>query len=75
MYWISASNDSMSGNCRAFEADTSADVRNLPTSIREGVQQGNDVISCQKVEKGSVCLVLNPASYYKLNSENEWIQL
>ena len=72
MYWINPNNSDMAGGCRSFEADTTADVQNLPTSTREGVQQGDDIISCQKVQKGSTCLVISPATYYKLNSQDEW---
>lgn len=73
MYWINANNDDMRGGCRAFEADTTADIKNLPTSKKEGVKQGDDNISCQKVSKGSTCLVISPATYYKLNSQDEWV--
>lgn len=72
MYWINPNNNDMRNGCRAFQADTQADVKNLPTSSKEGVQQGDDVISCQKVQKGSTCMVLNPATYYILNSSDVW---
>lgn len=75
MYWINENNPDMKGNCRAFYADTIADLTNLPTSSAMGVQQGNDIISCQKVEKGSSCMVLGSSKYYILNSQDVWTEL
>lgn len=75
MYWINPNNPDMRGNCRAFYADNVSDVSNLPTSSREGVKQGNDNISCQKVEKGSSCLVVGASKYYMLNSQDQWVEL
>lgn len=75
MYWINSNNNDMRDGCRAFTADTQADVKNLPTSSKEGVKQGDDITSCQKVQKGSTCMVLNPASYYVLNSSDTWVML
>lgn len=72
MYWINQNNPDMRDGCRAFYCDTEADVANLPTSTRMGVQQGDDVISCQKVQKGSSCLVIGSAKYYMLNSHDVW---
>ncbi len=75
MYWINHNNPDMRGDCRAFYADTPADIANLPTSSALGVQQGNDTISCQKVGKGSSCLVLGGSKYYILNSNDTWVEL
>ena len=75
MYWINPNNPDMRGGCKAFECDSQSDIQNLPTSSREGVQQGDDIISCQKVAKGSTCMCMNPSSYYKLNSHDEWKQM
>jgi hypothetical protein len=75
MYWIDANNPDMRGGCRSFNADTVADVANLPTSTSLGVKQGDDDTSCQKVAKGSSCLVLGSSQYFKLNSEDQWVEL
>lgn len=75
MYWINENNPDMKGDCKAFYADNSSDVSNLPTSSTLGVQQGNDVISCQKVAKGSSCMVLGTSKYYILNSNDVWVEL
>ena len=75
MYWINENNPDMRGNCRAFYADTTADVNNLPTSSTLGVQQGDDIVSCQKIDKGSSCMVIGAAKYYVLNSEDVWIEM
>lgn len=75
MYWINENNPDIRGGCRAFYCDTTADVANLPTSTRMGVQQGDDVTSCQKVKKGSSCLVIGASKYYILNSQNSWVEL
>ena len=75
MYWINPNNSDMRGGCRAFTADTSADIQNLPTANKRGVQQGDDVTSCLPCAKGSTCMVLSPASYYTLNSSDNWILL
>lgn len=75
MYWINGNNHEMVGGCRSFYADTVDDIDNLPTSTREGVPQGNDTLAHKKVKKGSTCLVINPASYFMLNSEDEWKQM
>ena len=75
MYWINENNPDMRGNCRAFFADTTADVAKLPTSSALGVQQGDDKTSCQKVAKGSSCLVLGSSKYFVLNSDDTWVEL
>lgn len=75
MYWINENNPDMRGNCKAFYADSVDDISKLPTSTRMGVQQGNDNVSCQKVAKGSSCLVLGGSKYYILNSQDVWTEL
>ncbi len=75
MYWINQNNPDMRGDCRAFYCDTEDDVKNLPTSTKLGVQQGNDVTSCQKVGKGSSCLVIGASKYYMLNSYDVWKEI
>lgn len=75
MYWINPNDPDMKGNCRAFYCDTMDDIPNLPTSSALGVQQGNDIISCQKVEKGSNCMVIGSSKVLVLNSHDEWKEL
>lgn len=75
MYWINPNNPDMRGGCRSFYADTVSDIQNLPTSSKMGVQQGDDNISCQKVAKGSSCMVIGASKYYVLNSQDTWVEL
>lgn len=75
MYWINENNPDMRGNCKSFYADTVSDIANLPTSTRLGVQQGDDIVSCQKVGKGSSCMVINDSKYFLLNSNDVWKEL
>lgn len=75
MYWINENNPDMRGNCRSFFADSTSDVANLPTSTSLGVKQGDDNTSCQKVAKGSSCLVLGSSKYFVLNSDDTWVEL
>jgi hypothetical protein len=75
MYWINPNNTDMRNGCRAFYCDTNADVFNLPTSKRKGVQQEDDVTSCQPVSKGSSCMVIGSAKYFVLNSQDIWVEM
>ena len=73
MYWLdSAQSYSGSENQRDFFCDTPDDIPNLPTSSHEGIQQGDDTVSCQIVEKGSSCFCISPNALYVLNSQDEW---
>lgn len=73
MYWLDSTQQyTGSPTQRDFFCDTSSDIEMLPTAEREGVQQGDDTISCQKVEKGSTCLCISPVALYILNSQDEW---
>ena len=74
-YWLD-SNQSYTGSPaqRDFWCDTPDDVQNLPTSSAEGVQQGEDTVSCQKCEKGSTCFCIKPTSLYILDSTDTWVK-
>ena len=75
MYWLdSAQSYAGSENQRDFYCDTPDDIPNLPTSSHEGVQQGDDTVSCQVVDKGSSCFCINPVALYFLNSKDEWVK-
>lgn len=75
MYWINGNNREMNSGCVSFYCDIESDVAQLPTSQRLGVQQGDDITSCQKVKKGSTCLVLGASKYFILNSNDVWVEL
>jgi hypothetical protein len=74
-YWLDSS-QSYAGSPvqRDFWCDTDSDIQNLPTSAHEGVQQGEDTVSCQKCEKGSTCFCISPTKLYILNSQDEWVE-
>lgn len=72
-YWIDPTQEDVgTPPQRDFMCDTPADVPNLPTMTRLGVQQGEDTVSNQIVEKGSSCFCISPVGLYILNSEDEW---
>ena len=57
----------------AFIADSSADVQNLPTVHNPGTQQGDDNVSLDPVNPGSMVFVISTSRVYKLNSKDEWV--
>lgn len=75
MYWIDSDKEYTGTPAQMdFWCDTPDDVPNLPTSSRLGVQQGDDTVSCQKVNKGSTCFCISPAKLFVLNSEDSWVE-
>lgn len=73
MYWIDSTQEyTGTPTIRNFYCDTPADITNLPTSSSEGVQQGDDTVSCQKVSPGSSCLCIGSGELYMLNSLDQW---
>lgn len=75
-YWIDTTQDyTGTPAIRNFFCDSPSDIQNLPTSSHEGVQQGNDTISCQKVNPGSFCLCIGSSEGYMLNSSDNWISV
>lgn len=77
-YWIDSSTSYTGMGYpvqRDFYCDTSADINDLPTSTHEGVQQGNDTVSCKPVSKGSSCLCIGSSSLYVLNSQDKWVEM
>lgn len=74
MYWIDTTQEyTGTPPIRNFFCDTTSDVNDLPTSQHEGVKQGEDTISCQKVNPGSFCLCIATSSGYILNSNDQWV--
>lgn len=71
-YWINHNNSYLPAKQIAFECDDVADVSNLPTSKKKGVQQGDDTTSCQMVNPGSSCLCYEDGNLYKLKSDDTW---
>ena len=57
----------------AFIADTPADIANLPTSHHKGTQQGDDNVSLEPVNAGSVVFIISTSEVYQLNSTDSWI--
>ena len=57
----------------AFIADTPADIANLPTSHHEGTQQGDNNVSLEPVNPGSVVFIISTSDVYMLNSVDEWV--
>lgn len=75
MYWIDSDKEYVGTPAQTdFWCDTTSDIPNLPTSQHEGVQQGDDTVSCQKCNKGSTCFCISPVGLYILNSEDEWVE-
>lgn len=74
MYWLDTTQKTVGSPAQqSFYADTEDDIRNLPTSSKEGVKQGSDNTSYKKTAKGSVCYVIATTNVYMLNSRDEWI--
>lgn len=74
MYWIDTTQEyTGTPAIRNFFCDATSDVNDLPTSSALGVQQGEDTISCQKVNPGSFCLCIGTGSGYILNSNDQWV--
>lgn len=73
-YWIDESAPVGSRRQITFLMDTDSDVANLPTSVASGVQQGQDVVSCQPCGKGSRALSIGSGNIFLLNSQDEWIE-
>ena len=78
MYWINYSDPLSINSSRQvpFWADYNSDISLLPRYNVEGVQQGENTISCQPVEPGSMCTVIEDASVWVLGMEdNQWHKL
>lgn len=71
-YWINHNNSYLPAKQIAFECDDAADVNDLPTATKMGVQQGEDTTSCQMVKPGSSCLCIGDGNLYKLGSDDKW---
>lgn len=74
-YWVSNAKNDTKPDWRQFYCDSEADVKNLPTSIKEGVEQDIDFTAHRKCAIGSECVTLSNVGIYILNSANEWIKL
>ena len=77
-YWIQEYGSDASGrkDMRVYHCDYRSDIADLPLNDREGVQQGNNTISCTKAHFGDQCLCLDDSSVWELgNAENEWKEL
>ena len=76
MYWLDASQKYVGSPAQqAFYADDENDIKNLPTSTKEGVKQGSDNTSYKKTAKGSSCLVIATTEVYILNSKDVWTKI
>lgn len=76
MYWLDVTqNYTGYPLIRNFFCDEPSDIANLPTSTTEGVQQGSDTVSCQKVNAGSSCLCIGSGELYMLNSSDTWVSV
>ena len=76
MYWIDTSAQTFGSPQQiSFLADSSSDIANLPTSTTEGVQQGDDTVSCRKCPKGSFCITIAEGAGYFLNSNDQWVEV
>ena len=74
-YWIDSDKEYVGTPAQMdFWCDTPDDVQNLPTSSTMGVQQGEDTVSCQMVNKGSTCISIEPIKMFVLNSEDRWVE-
>ena len=58
-----------------FMMDSDADIENLPTSSREGVKQGTDNVTNEKVSIGSYAYSIESGSKFMLNSNDIWTKL
>lgn len=73
MYWLDTSQKYTGSPAQqSFYADSVDDIKNLPTSTKEGVKQGSDSTSCRKTAKGSQCLVIDTSEVYMLKSNDQW---
>ena len=76
MYWIDTAQEyTGTPAIRNFYCDSPSDVSSLPTSQQDGVPQGDDTISCQKVSPGSSCLCIGSSEVYMLDSSDNWISV
>lgn len=58
---------------RMYHCDYLSDITKLPLNDREGVQQGNDTVSCKKAHYGDQCFCLEDSSVWELGNEtNAW---
>ena len=73
MYWLDTSQKYIGSPAQqSFYADSTDDIKNLPTSTKEGVKQGADSTSYRKTAKGSQCLVIDSSEVYMLKSDDTW---
>ena len=72
MYYIDHNNSYMPARQIAFFADTDADIKDLPTSTKEGKKYDSDTSVDDKVAAGSSCMVIGSSNVYMLNSNDEW---
>lgn len=77
-YWIQeiGGNGTNRQNWRMYHCDYVTDIQKLPLNDKNGVQQGDDTISCTKAHYGDQCMVLEDSSVWELGNEtNEWKKL
>lgn len=77
-YWIQEYGSDASGrkDYRMYHCDYRSDIDNLPLNNKEGVQQGNNTISCTKAHYGDQCLCLEDSSLWELTNESDsWREL
>ena len=76
MYWLDTTQEyTGTPGIRNFFCDDPSDIPNMPTSTSEGVQQGDDTVSCQMVNPGSFCLCIGSSEGYMLDSSDNWISV
>lgn len=74
-YWIQdyGSASSSRKDFRMYHCDYRTDIDKLPLNDRDGVQQGNDTISCTPAHYGDQCFCLEDSSTWELRQEpNDW---
>lgn len=58
-----------------YDLDERSEISDLPTTSSEGTPQDGDSTLHLKVAKGSTALVIEDSSVWKLNSNDEWVEL
>lgn len=76
MYSITKVGDrTNSTGIREFVVDTLDGINELPHIGHEGVQQGMDTTSNDRVRAGSTCIVLEDSSVWMLGNDDIWHEL
>lgn len=61
---------------RMYHCDYVTDIQNLPLNDRDGVQQGDDTVSCKRAHYGDQCMCLEDSTVWELRNEpNDWKKL